>query len=102
ASRRRVRARLHAAALRDARGPGARARDPAVQARRALGDERRDGPALRDRLMSEAAIDANARPAIGRGFRLQWEPAQAAHVLLYPEGMVKLNSSAGEILKRCD
>jgi pyrroloquinoline quinone biosynthesis protein D len=42
------------------------------------------------------------KPAIGRGFRLQWEPAQNAHVLLYPEGMVKLNASAGEILKRCD
>jgi pyrroloquinoline quinone biosynthesis protein D len=48
------------------------------------------------------AIDPSDRPAIGRGFRLQWEPAQAAHVLLYPEGMVKLNASAGEILKRCD
>jgi pyrroloquinoline quinone biosynthesis protein D len=35
-------------------------------------------------------------------FRLQWEPVQEAHVLLYPEGMVKLNQSAGEILKRCD
>jgi pyrroloquinoline quinone biosynthesis protein D len=35
-------------------------------------------------------------------FRLQWEPAQDAHVLLYPEGMVKLNQSAAEILKRCD
>lgn len=42
------------------------------------------------------------RPAIARGFRLQWEPAQNAHVLLYPEGMVKLNGSAGEILRRCD
>jgi pyrroloquinoline quinone biosynthesis protein D len=41
-------------------------------------------------------------PRIGRGFRLQWEPVQSAHVLLYPEGMVKLNASAGEILKRCD
>ena len=39
---------------------------------------------------------------VGRGFRLQWEPVQSAHVLLYPEGMVKLNASAGEILKRCD
>jgi pyrroloquinoline quinone biosynthesis protein D len=39
---------------------------------------------------------------IGHGFRLQWEPAQACFVLLYPEGMVKLNQSAGEILKRCD
>ncbi len=41
-------------------------------------------------------------PAVGRGFRLQWEAAQDCHVLLYPEGMVKLNQSAGEILKRCD
>jgi len=39
---------------------------------------------------------------VGRGFRLQWEPAQQAHVLLYPEGMVKLNSSAGAIMSRCD
>jgi pyrroloquinoline quinone biosynthesis protein D len=41
-------------------------------------------------------------PRIGHGFRLQWEPAQSCHVLLYPEGMVKLNQSAGEILQRCD
>lgn len=41
-------------------------------------------------------------PRIGPGFRLQWESAQNCHVLLYPEGMVKLNGSAGEIMKRCD
>ena len=41
------------------------------------------------------------RPAIHRLYRFQWEPAQQAHVLLYPEGMVKLNRSAGEILTRC-
>ncbi|HTP72701.1 MAG TPA: pyrroloquinoline quinone biosynthesis peptide chaperone PqqD [Burkholderiaceae bacterium] len=53
--------------------------------------------------MSEpAALDGGVRPRIGNGFRLQWEPAQSCHVLLYPEGMVKLNQSAGEILKRCD
>jgi pyrroloquinoline quinone biosynthesis protein D len=39
---------------------------------------------------------------IGHGFRLQWEPTQSCFVLLYPEGMVKLNQSAGEIMKRCD
>ena len=44
----------------------------------------------------------NGLPRIARGFRLQWEPVQSAHVLLYPEGMVKLNASAGEILRRCD
>lgn len=42
------------------------------------------------------------QPRIGAGFRLQWEPAQSCHVLLYPEGMVKLNTSAGEIMQRCD
>jgi pyrroloquinoline quinone biosynthesis protein D len=41
-------------------------------------------------------------PRLVAGFRLQWEPAQSYHVLLYPEGMVKLNQSAGEIMKRCD
>ncbi|MBD9481479.1 pyrroloquinoline quinone biosynthesis peptide chaperone PqqD [Pseudomonas sp. PDM14] len=41
-------------------------------------------------------------PRIRRGFRLQFEPAQGCHVLLYPEGMVKLNDSAGEILQRID
>ena len=41
-------------------------------------------------------------PRIGPGFRLQFEPAQDAHVLLYPEGMVKLNPSAAQILLRCD
>jgi pyrroloquinoline quinone biosynthesis protein D len=52
--------------------------------------------------MTPAVIDSMSRPAVERGFRLQWEPAQNAHVLLYPEGMIKLNTSAGEILKRCD
>ncbi|MDM0073274.1 pyrroloquinoline quinone biosynthesis peptide chaperone PqqD [Variovorax sp. J2P1-59] len=47
-------------------------------------------------------LDAATRPRVGTGFRLQWEPAQNSHVLLYPEGMVKLNQSGGEIMKRCD
>lgn len=42
------------------------------------------------------------RPGIRAGFRLQWEAVQNAYVLLYPEGMVKLNTSAAEILRRCD
>ena len=53
-------------------------------------------------MSDDTAIATTATPCIGHGFRLQWEPAQQAHVLLYPEGMVKLNGSAGEILKRCD
>ena len=47
-------------------------------------------------------MPATAKPALAHGMRLQWEPAQDAHVLLYPEGMVKLNGSAGAIMSRCD
>ena len=43
-----------------------------------------------------------SRPVVNGHFRLQWEEAQQAWVLLYPEGMVKLNGSAGEIMRRCD
>lgn len=42
------------------------------------------------------------KPRIAPGMRLQMEPAQDAWVLLYPEGMVRLNASAGEVLRRCD
>ncbi len=47
-------------------------------------------------------VTATTQPRVGTGFRLQWEQVQDCHVLLYPEGMVKLNGSAGEIMKRCD
>jgi len=50
--------------------------------------------------MSDLTLES--QPRVGPGFRLQWEPVQDCHVLLYPEGMVKLNGSAGEIMKRCD
>jgi pyrroloquinoline quinone biosynthesis protein D len=53
-------------------------------------------------LGSRAGPTLAAVPRVGPGFRLQWEPAQSCFVLLYPEGMVKLNQSAGEIMKRCD
>jgi pyrroloquinoline quinone biosynthesis protein D len=49
-----------------------------------------------------STVNERAVPVVGRGFRLQWEPAQEAHVLLYPEGMVKLNDSAAAIMSRCD
>lgn len=42
------------------------------------------------------------RPRLSPLFRLQYEAAQSAWVLLYPEGMVQLNPSAAEILRRCD
>ena len=47
-------------------------------------------------------LEADAVPRIARGHRMQFEPAQDCHVLLYPEGMITLNPSAAEILQRCD
>ncbi|MFW2357041.1 pyrroloquinoline quinone biosynthesis peptide chaperone PqqD [Hydrogenophaga sp.] len=44
----------------------------------------------------------STHPKLSRRFRLQYEEAQTRWVLLYPEGMVQLNDSAAEILKRCD
>lgn len=41
-------------------------------------------------------------PKLSRGYRLQYEQVQSAWVLLYPEGMVKLNDSSAEILRRCN
>lgn len=49
-----------------------------------------------------AGFAPDSIPRVGRGFRLQWEPVQKTHVLLYPEGMVKLNRTASEILALCD
>lgn len=51
---------------------------------------------------ANAMTGAPLRPRLRPMFRLQWETAQDAYVLLYPEGMVKLNPSAGQILVRCD
>ena len=41
-------------------------------------------------------------PKLSRGYRMQYEQVQSAWVLLYPEGMVKLNDSSAEILRRCN
>ncbi|ADG94429.1 coenzyme PQQ synthesis D [Arcobacter nitrofigilis DSM 7299] len=40
--------------------------------------------------------------AVNDHFQLQYEEAQGCFVLLYPEGMVQLNQSAGEIMNLCD
>ena len=49
-----------------------------------------------------AAIGLDDRPVKVAHYRLQWEEVQKSWVLLYPEGMVKLNASAGEIMQRLD
>lgn len=48
------------------------------------------------------ALDPERSVSFSPLHRLQWEEAQQKHVILYPEGMVELNSSSAEILKLCD
>ncbi|TDV49096.1 pyrroloquinoline quinone biosynthesis protein D [Pseudomonas graminis] len=43
------------------------------------------------------SFDREQVPNWRRGYRFQFEPAQNGHVLLYPEGMIKLNDSASAI-----
>ena len=40
--------------------------------------------------------------AIASHHRFQWEEAQDCFVILFPEGMVKLNGGAGEVLNLVD
>ena len=47
-------------------------------------------------------IQIDQIPLFRRGYRLQWEAAQDCHVILYPEGMAKLNDSASAILSLVD
>lgn len=47
-------------------------------------------------------LDLQLIPIISLGYRIQWEPVQDCHVLLYPEGMVQLNDTASLILQQCD
>jgi pyrroloquinoline quinone biosynthesis protein D len=55
--------------------------------------------------MTEATITTiglSHQPRMASHYRLQWEEVQKSWVLLYPEAMVKLNGSAGEIMQRLD
>lgn len=49
-----------------------------------------------------STVSPTSVPSLAPTFRFQWEEAQSCYVILYPEGMVKLSTSAGEIMRRCD
>ena len=51
--------------------------------------------------MSATTISDLARPCLAKGVRLQID-STGKSVLLYPEGIVELNETAHEILRRCD
>jgi len=48
------------------------------------------------RLRPEDVVELNPN------YHFRWEEPQQAHVLLYPEGIVKLNETAAAILERCN
>ena len=50
--------------------------------------------------MSSLNIDLD-QFSINPQYQFQWEEAQECHVLLFPEGLVKLSGSAAEIMQRC-
>jgi pyrroloquinoline quinone biosynthesis protein D len=52
--------------------------------------------------MNATTILDSVRPSLAKGVRLQIDSTTGKSVLLYPEGVVELNETAGEILSRCD
>ncbi|HJV27032.1 MAG TPA: pyrroloquinoline quinone biosynthesis peptide chaperone PqqD [Aromatoleum sp.] len=53
--------------------------------------------------MNETSLPmAEDRFSLNPMYLFRWEPTQDAHVLLYPEGIVKLNQTAAEIIEHCD
>lgn len=65
-------------------------------------------PVLHDNNNKVFAMVTNPRVALGDSYQIhptflfRWEASQNAHVLLYPEGIVKLNDTGGSILALCD
>ncbi|MCG3201251.1 MAG: Coenzyme PQQ synthesis protein D [Gammaproteobacteria bacterium] len=47
-------------------------------------------------------VAAGDVPQLSPLYLLRWEEPQQAHVMLYPEGVVKLNETAAAILLLCD
>lgn len=52
--------------------------------------------------MMETTDNLDLRPRLAPHYCFRWEESQNAYILLYPEGLIKLNDTAGEIMKRCD
>jgi pyrroloquinoline quinone biosynthesis protein D len=42
------------------------------------------------------------RPRLVTGARLRWDEVREEHLLLIPEGAVRLNATAAEVLELCD
>jgi coenzyme PQQ biosynthesis protein PqqD len=49
-----------------------------------------------------SAIDEKSCPALATGVRMQTDATTGEPVLLFPEGVMHLNSTAQEVVARCD
>lgn len=47
------------------------------------------------------ALNAQSRPALARGVRLWIDPINGEPVLLFPEGILPLDETTHDIVKRC-
>ena len=52
-------------------------------------------------MSTRGELHPDDRVGLAPHVRVQWEDAQESWVLLYPKGNVRLNETAGEILRRC-
>ncbi len=52
-------------------------------------------------MTSKHQVQTQDRYIINPLFLFRWEESQNSHVLLYPEGVVKLNPTAAAVLKHC-
>ena len=53
-------------------------------------------------MTAASAIDGAVKPRLPRGVRLKFDETRDEWLLLAPERVIKINSVAVEILKRCD
>ncbi len=52
-------------------------------------------------MVQNTPINLNDQPEINPTYMFRWEEQEQAYLMLYPEGIIKLNDSAGNILKLC-
>ena len=78
--------------------PGRGGRRAALQDRAAVGAARRD----RARRHAAGGTAGVTRPRLVTGARLRYDDVRDEHMLLIPEGVVRLNPTAAEVLELCD
>src|SRR3954447_3784347 len=83
--------------MRHARAAGTRGRRPEVQDRSAVGATRGD----RAGRHPAEGCGVN-RPRLADGARLSYDDVREEHLLLIPEGAVRLNETAAQVLELCD